>query len=198
MKQIHYSVNATRSAKSQALDVIRRLKDVMPIARASMALRIICNKSDIENVRKLLASEAGIVVTGEEAAEAATATQRTTYVDVLADPEVYKRLEQQLAKNIGDSCRVDVMQLRVASAAATASTGASAGASSSSSSAADDADSAQDHDGADGEDEPRQSAQPLSTVEEAHSDDEDGEDDNGETFGIVETTVSLSDCWFNA
>jgi ribosome maturation protein Sdo1 len=36
MKQIHYSVNTTKNAKSQALEVIRKLRDVMPIARATM------------------------------------------------------------------------------------------------------------------------------------------------------------------
>ncbi len=40
MKDIHYSVNLSKGAKQQALDVIRRLKTVMPIARASLYLRI--------------------------------------------------------------------------------------------------------------------------------------------------------------
>ena len=33
MKQIHYGVNLTKSAKSQALDVIKKLKVTMPIAQ---------------------------------------------------------------------------------------------------------------------------------------------------------------------
>ncbi len=37
---IHYSVHLNKSAKQQALDVIRRLKKIMPIARASMMLRL--------------------------------------------------------------------------------------------------------------------------------------------------------------
>ena len=42
MKEIHYSVNTSKGAKSQALDVIRRLKAVMPIARAKMKVRLEC------------------------------------------------------------------------------------------------------------------------------------------------------------
>lgn len=38
MKQIHYSVVITKSAKQQALDVIKKLRQVMPISRASMLL----------------------------------------------------------------------------------------------------------------------------------------------------------------
>lgn len=41
MKQIQYSVNVSKTSKSQALEVIRKLRDVMPIARASMLLRVV-------------------------------------------------------------------------------------------------------------------------------------------------------------
>jgi ribosome maturation protein SDO1 len=40
MKDIHYSVNLTKNAKQQALDVIRKLRKVMPIARVMMSLKI--------------------------------------------------------------------------------------------------------------------------------------------------------------
>ncbi|CAM9180238.1 unnamed protein product, partial [Ectocarpus fasciculatus] len=39
MRQIHYSINL-RSAKKQALDVIRRLRSAMPIVRAGMLIRL--------------------------------------------------------------------------------------------------------------------------------------------------------------
>lgn len=42
MKQIQYSVNVSKNSKSQALDVIRKLREVMPIVRANMLLRVIC------------------------------------------------------------------------------------------------------------------------------------------------------------
>jgi ribosome maturation protein SDO1 len=40
MKDIHYSVSLNKNAKQQALDVIRRLRKVMPIARVLMSLKI--------------------------------------------------------------------------------------------------------------------------------------------------------------
>jgi len=40
MKEIHISVNSKKSAKQQALDVIRELKSVLPIERAQMRLRV--------------------------------------------------------------------------------------------------------------------------------------------------------------
>lgn len=40
MKQIHFSVNL-RSAKKQALDVIRKLRPVMSIVRAGMLVRLV-------------------------------------------------------------------------------------------------------------------------------------------------------------
>jgi ribosome maturation protein SDO1 len=41
MKQIHYSVSLNKSAKKQALDVITRLKAIMPIARVHMLVSVI-------------------------------------------------------------------------------------------------------------------------------------------------------------
>ncbi len=41
MKQIHYSVNVNKNAKQQTMDVIRKLKAIMPIARINMVLRVI-------------------------------------------------------------------------------------------------------------------------------------------------------------
>ena len=41
MKQIHYSVVLNKSAKQQALEVINRLKSIMPIMRMHMLIRIL-------------------------------------------------------------------------------------------------------------------------------------------------------------
>lgn len=43
MQQIHVSININKSAKQQALDVIKKLKTVMPINRAEMTVRIVCS-----------------------------------------------------------------------------------------------------------------------------------------------------------
>jgi len=68
MKEIHYSVNTNKGAKSQALDVIRRLKAVMPIARAKMKVRLecptgmwirVCEEISSEGIALQLLPEAG-------------------------------------------------------------------------------------------------------------------------------------------
>jgi len=40
MKDLHFSINPNRSAKQQALEVIKMLQDTMPIERAQMRIRI--------------------------------------------------------------------------------------------------------------------------------------------------------------
>ncbi|KAJ1729237.1 hypothetical protein LPJ61_003621, partial [Coemansia biformis] len=53
MSDIHYSVNTNRSAKQQALDVIRQLQDngAFPIARARMRIRIVLPAKDGKRLR---------------------------------------------------------------------------------------------------------------------------------------------------
>lgn len=51
MKQIKFSININKSSKSQALEVIRKLKEVMPIARANMLLRVSCATKEVPTLR---------------------------------------------------------------------------------------------------------------------------------------------------
>lgn len=66
MKEIHFSVNTTKSAKSQALEVIKRLRSVMPISRAAMAVRIIFKSSQQQAVLDYLLGEQGMVTISRE------------------------------------------------------------------------------------------------------------------------------------
>jgi len=52
MKEIHYGVQINKSTKKQALDVIRLLKDKIPIARAQMRLKITSPPKDNEKIKK--------------------------------------------------------------------------------------------------------------------------------------------------
>lgn len=54
MKEIHYAVHPSRSAKQQALDVIRLLKDKIPITRAQMRLKIILSKREGERIHQFV------------------------------------------------------------------------------------------------------------------------------------------------
>lgn len=56
MKQIHFSVNTKKNTKQQALEVIKKLKEVLPIERCMMRLRVVTHKKNKEKL-KMLASE---------------------------------------------------------------------------------------------------------------------------------------------
>ena len=61
MKQIHYSVSITKSAKQQALEVIKKLRQVMPIARANMLLRMFYPIPAEEELHEWLRSQKSLV-----------------------------------------------------------------------------------------------------------------------------------------
>jgi len=54
MKDIHYSVNISKSAKQQALKVIRLLKEKIPIERAQMRLKVKMTIQESEKVKEKL------------------------------------------------------------------------------------------------------------------------------------------------
>lgn len=53
MKQIHFSVNPKKNTKQQALEVIKKLKEVLPIERCMMKLRIITHKRNKDKLKEL-------------------------------------------------------------------------------------------------------------------------------------------------
>lgn len=53
MKQIHYSINPKKNTKQQALEVIKKLKEILPIERCMMKLRIVSHKRNKEKLKEL-------------------------------------------------------------------------------------------------------------------------------------------------
>lgn len=136
MKQLHFSVNTSKSAKSQALDVIRKLKEVMPIARACMLLRVTSPAAHVALVRDILAREASATIVEErdvpDGSNGATAPSSSEHVfagatpaatpqvpgvsrqfDVRIDPEVF-RLLSKIPELTDGKGLVEVLQLRTA------------------------------------------------------------------------------------
>ncbi|XP_024133468.1 ribosome maturation protein SBDS [Oryzias melastigma] len=54
MKDIHYSVKPNKSAKQQALEVIRQLKETMEIQRAHMRLRLVLPAKEAKRLKEKL------------------------------------------------------------------------------------------------------------------------------------------------
>lgn len=120
MRQIHYSVSINKSAKSQvstttdmnilvsnigllkALEVIRKLKEVMPIARASMHLRVVCPISYRIEMKRIIQEELGLGILNEIDPKAVNAevidvnANKTANFDVRIDPEMFRKLEEAI------------------------------------------------------------------------------------------------------
>lgn len=53
MKQIHFSFNPKKNSKQQALEVIIKLKEVLPIERCMMKLRLVTHKRNKDKIKEL-------------------------------------------------------------------------------------------------------------------------------------------------
>jgi hypothetical protein len=138
MKQIHYSVSLTKSAKQQALDVVKKLRQVMPIARANMLLRMFYPSSAEEALLSWLAAQKSLVaivakgsVKSAQSGEASILNADIRlykrlfkrfmdllfymYTIVSCVPDVFKQFEEIVREKTSGLGRLEVLQLRVAS-----------------------------------------------------------------------------------
>ena len=128
MRQIHYSVNVSKSSKSQALDVIRKLKAIMPIARASMLLRVVCPSKYFESMKDILLKEfnVSIITQGIQGQSNATTTTTTdvkendnssnnVFMEFKFDTELFRKLEETVQQHTRNEGILEVLQLRTSS-----------------------------------------------------------------------------------
>lgn len=64
MKEVHYSVKPSKGSKQQALEVIRLLKENIPIERARMRLQVQLPAKEAQHLREKLLSV--VIVEGED------------------------------------------------------------------------------------------------------------------------------------
>jgi hypothetical protein len=84
----------------------------MPIARASMLLRIVFPKEDNDIVTREVTKLGGVIT----ARNSTTADAKEGFMDVKLDPEFYRKMED-LIKTVGSGkSRLEVLQMRMASA----------------------------------------------------------------------------------
>ncbi len=123
MREIHFAVNVNKGAKQQALDVIRRLKQVMPIIKASLTVRMIISTETsnaasmvdvIYNEIKSLSSSS-TSNTGNSSTNSTNSSNgieiinnTTTFIDMKIESELYRNLEK-IAQSFGG--RLDVLQM---------------------------------------------------------------------------------------
>ena len=103
MKDIHYSVKPNRTAKQQALEVIRLLKDAIDLQRSQMTLRmIIPNGKAYKERLKQLASE----VLEEEISE-----RGDLEMVFLTDPGNFRALDELISKETKGKGSLEVVSL---------------------------------------------------------------------------------------
>lgn len=117
MKQIHYSVNASKNAKSQALDVIKKLKDVMPIGKASMHLRIVLPLEYKDMLMAVMTDELNVAIESEGIEAGGT----NAVWSIKVDPDLFRKVEEVVQLHSKNSGRVEVVAMRVLSVSSSSS-----------------------------------------------------------------------------
>jgi len=105
MNEAHYVINPTRSAKQQALEVIKLLSATLPIERANMRLRIEMPKKLGKDTKKLL-EPLVVAFEGEDWGLSYTAT-------LLLAPGNYREFEEKLAKSTKGEGKLEILDLQV-------------------------------------------------------------------------------------
>jgi len=81
---IHYAVNPQKPTKQQAMEVIEKLKEHMPIARARIHVKLSSKTINRDEVLKIAGEKGEITNSGEG------------WIELLADPSHFKALEQHV------------------------------------------------------------------------------------------------------
>jgi len=104
MKDIHFSIKPNKSSKQQALEVIKSLKDVMPIERSQMKLRAVIPKGKVlrEKLRQLSSSIEMDEISPDGELE----------MIILTDPGNYRLLEEMISKESKGKGQLEVISLK--------------------------------------------------------------------------------------
>lgn len=104
MKEIHYAVIPNRSAKQQALELIKKLPEHIPLARAKMKIQVTTPASGVKAIKAgLLKEEAEIVEqTGSE----------TVRMVVLITPGSYRIVNSLVQEHTGGQGSLEVIDLK--------------------------------------------------------------------------------------
>lgn len=105
MKEIHYSVKPTRGTKQQALEVIKQLKESIPIARAQMRIRLSVPREFSKKIRDKLVQFA-------ETVEAEEWDMGALDLVCLIDPGSYRSIDEVLQKETRGKGSIEMLNLK--------------------------------------------------------------------------------------
>ncbi|XP_066931995.1 ribosome maturation protein SBDS-like [Clytia hemisphaerica] len=105
MKEIHYSVKPTKSTKQQALEVIRQLKETIPIEKAQMRIRIVLPKDSAKKLKdKLLPSIATVESEDWDCGK--------LEIECLIDPGFYRIIDDTISKETKGKGVLEMLTLK--------------------------------------------------------------------------------------
>jgi len=105
MKEIHYSVKPTRGTKQQALEVIKQLKESIPIARAQMRIRLNITREYSKKVKDKLTEHIGTVESEEWEMGALDMV-------CLIDPGCYRNIDEVLQRETKGKGTLEMLSLK--------------------------------------------------------------------------------------
>lgn len=102
-EEIHFSVKPNRNAKQQALDVISQLKEVMPLERAQMRLRIVIPEKEARKLKDKIVK----FITKMEKEE----WDRSLTMICLIDPGQYRGIDELLRSETKGTALLELINL---------------------------------------------------------------------------------------
>ncbi|XP_052866613.1 ribosome maturation protein SBDS [Anopheles cruzii] len=106
MKDIHYSIKPHRNAKQQALDVIRLLKESIPLERAKMRLKLTLPAKDAKRFKERI-SRVSSTVTESEKWEG-----ERLVLTCLIDPGSYREMDDIMRIELKGAGALEVLNLK--------------------------------------------------------------------------------------
>lgn len=105
MKDAHFSVKPNRNAKQQALDVIKLLKETMPLERARMRLKIVFSGKEARKLKEKVVKLAGGVE--QEDWEGANVT-----LICVIDPGLYRQMDEIVRSETKGQGTLELLNLK--------------------------------------------------------------------------------------
>lgn len=106
MKDIHYSVKPHQSTKQQALQVIKLLKESIPIERAQMRLRIVLKGKESKKWKEKLLKFEGLSIEKEDRIE-----DQLTII-FLVDPGHFKAIDEMVRTETKGSSVLEILSYK--------------------------------------------------------------------------------------
>jgi len=103
MKDLHFSINPKRNSKQQALDLIKSLKEHMPIERAQMKVRIFIPGKNNKQVKEKFAEH--LTIQSED-------RNPELCIVALIDPGSFRIIEETVNKETKGKGNIQVMSLK--------------------------------------------------------------------------------------